>query len=57
MTLAGFAPSSSEARRLVKQGAVSIDGEKVSDLDARVSLIGGETLKVGKRRFCRIALT
>jgi tyrosyl-tRNA synthetase len=54
VTLAGFASSNGEARRLVEQGAVSIDGEKVEDPAARVTLAGGETLRVGKRRFGRI---
>jgi hypothetical protein len=35
---------------------VSIDGEKVTDLDAQVPLTGGETLRVGRRRFGRIVL-
>jgi len=53
--LAGFAGSGSEARRLVKAGAVTVDGAKVGDVQARVPLEGGEILKVGKRRFARIA--
>ena len=52
---AGFAASTSEARRLVKQNAVRIDGEKISDVDAEVPLTDGAILKVGKRRFGRIA--
>lgn len=49
---AGFAPSGSEARRLVEQGAVSIDGEKVTDIGKKVSLdSAGKVLKVGKRKF------
>ncbi|MHC4472019.1 MAG: tyrosine--tRNA ligase [Planctomycetota bacterium] len=56
VTLAGFASSGSEARRLVAQGGVSIDGEKVEDVDAKVELAGGETLRVGKRRFGRVVM-
>jgi tyrosyl-tRNA synthetase len=50
----GCAGSGGEARRLVSQGAVSIDGERVDDIDARVTIVGGEVLKVGKRRFVRL---
>ncbi|MFQ5951911.1 MAG: tyrosine--tRNA ligase [Candidatus Omnitrophota bacterium] len=51
----GFAPSGSEARRLVKQNAVSLDGKKATDADAVISLgKKGIILKVGKRRFGRV---
>ncbi len=53
---AGFAKSNSEARRLVKQNAVSIDGEKIADIDARVEPADGQVLKVGKRRFGKIVV-
>jgi len=51
---AGFAPSNSEARRLVRQGAVEIDGERVEDINAEVPVRDGAVLRVGKRRFARI---
>ncbi|AEI15572.1 Tyrosyl-tRNA synthetase [Flexistipes sinusarabici DSM 4947] len=48
-----FASSNSDARRLAKQGAVSVNGEKISDIE--MSPAAGEyTLKVGKRKFARI---
>jgi tyrosyl-tRNA synthetase len=51
----GFASSGSESRRLVKQNAVSIDGEKVNDPDAVITLDKkGKILKVGKRRFGKV---
>jgi tyrosyl-tRNA synthetase len=51
----GFASSNGEARRLVSQNAVSVDGEKVSDTDTRIELSAEpRILKVGKRRFCRL---
>ncbi|MBD3307817.1 tyrosine--tRNA ligase [candidate division KSB3 bacterium] len=50
----GLAASNSEARRLIKQGAVSIDGEKIHDPDAEISLTNSCVLKVGKRRFAKI---
>jgi len=54
---AGFAKSTSEARRLVGQGAVSIDGRKVSGIDAEVDLASGQVLRVGKRRFGKIVVS
>lgn len=48
-----FASSNSEARRLVKQGAVSLNGEKIEDLDMSPP-VGEYTIKVGKRKFARI---
>lgn len=51
----GFAPSGSEAKRLVAQNAVSIDGERVCDSSLDVVLDSvGKVLKVGKRKFARI---
>lgn len=50
----GFAPSKREARRLVTQGGVSIDGEKVSDFKQMVNLQKEFILKVGKRNFIKI---
>jgi len=51
-----FASSNSEARRLIKQGAVSIDGEKITDPTANVCLMerNGSIFRVGKRRFARL---
>jgi tyrosyl-tRNA synthetase len=51
----GLAGSRGEARRLVSQGAVQIDGSRVSDATLRLSR-GTYLIKVGKRRFARIAL-
>jgi len=53
--LAGFATSNGEARRLVQQGAVSLDGERMDDPGHTVSLGDGPlVLKVGKRRYARL---
>jgi len=48
----GLAKSRSEANRLLAQGAIEIDGEKVST--SLVSLKDGSVIKVGKRRFLRM---
>jgi tyrosyl-tRNA synthetase len=50
---AGLAKSASEARRLIQQGAVTLDGEKVGQEDVPVP--GADSiLKVGKRRYLRL---
>lgn len=51
---AGMVKSNSEARRLVEQGGVSIDGQRVSDAAASVALSKPVILKAGKRQFARI---
>jgi tyrosyl-tRNA synthetase len=53
---AGFSKSRSAARRLVAQNAVSINGQKIDQLEAVVDLRDGQVLRVGKRRFGRIKL-
>lgn len=52
--LVNFAPSKGEARRLVTQGGVSIDGEKISDVQSSISVKSGMILKVGKRKFIKL---
>jgi tyrosyl-tRNA synthetase len=52
----GFAPSNSEARRLISQGAVTLDGQKVENPETAVGLKDDMVLKVGKRRFGRIKI-
>jgi tyrosyl-tRNA synthetase len=46
--------STSEARRLVGQGAVRLNGVVVTDLDVPRSTLEGALLQVGKRRFARL---
>jgi tyrosyl-tRNA synthetase len=50
----GAAKSNGEARRLVSQGGVTIDGSKVADPNAPVGLSAPFILKVGKRKFYKI---
>lgn len=54
---AGLVQSTSDARRLIKQQAVSLDGEKVVDMEFQVNPVGEVLLKVGKRRFCRVVFS
>ncbi|MCW9024963.1 MAG: tyrosine--tRNA ligase [Gammaproteobacteria bacterium] len=53
---AGLTQSTSEALRMIKQGAVKIDGEKVSD--NKLEIVAGSThvFQVGKRRFAKVTL-
>ncbi len=48
-----LAPSKSEARRLVEQGGVQLDGVRIGDWKARVTVKNGSVLKVGKRKYLR----
>ncbi len=50
----GLVKSSSEGRRMIKQGAVSLDGARVTDLEARLMPSEGVLVKVGKRRYLRV---
>ncbi len=52
---AGLAPSKSEARRLVEQGGVKLNQEKVSDPSATVQLAEPVLVQCGKRKFARVS--
>ncbi|MGD2082813.1 MAG: tyrosine--tRNA ligase [Chromatiales bacterium] len=52
---AGLVSSTSEALRLIKQGAVRIDGERVEDRGLSLAAGGQHVVQVGKRRFARIS--
>lgn len=54
LTETGLAASNGEARRLIEQGGVSIDGQRITDQHARIDVRGGAVLKVGKRKFVRV---
>jgi tyrosyl-tRNA synthetase len=55
LTASGLCKSSSDARRMIQQGAVSVDGEKLSEVERRLPRKAeAYTLKVGKRQFIRI---
>ncbi|MCM8746666.1 tyrosine--tRNA ligase [Thermomicrobium sp. CFH 73360] len=51
---AGFARTNNEARRLVLQGGVRLDGQRVDDPEAVLELREPIVLQVGKRRFARL---
>ena len=48
--------SGSQARALIQQGAVTLNGEKVTDAEARVRVKNGAVLKAGKRRFVKLII-
>jgi tyrosyl-tRNA synthetase len=50
----GLAPSMREARRLIEQGGVQVDGERVRDPRAHIVVTPEFLLQVGKRRFLRV---
>ena len=50
----GLVKSGGEARRLIRQGAVSIDGEKIDDDKLELNITSKIIIKVGKRRFLEI---
>jgi tyrosyl-tRNA synthetase len=56
LSSAGLVSSNAEARRLIQQGAVSINGEKISNPDLEFVPEPDTVIKVGKRRFLRIVI-
>jgi tyrosyl-tRNA synthetase len=54
---AGLTQSTSEALRLIKQGAVRIDGDRVDDRQLQVEAGSVHVFQVGKRRFARVRLS
>jgi tyrosyl-tRNA synthetase len=49
-----LAPSKKEAKRLIEQGGVKSNGEKVSNVNAEIELKDEILLQVGKRRFIKV---
>jgi tyrosyl-tRNA synthetase len=54
---AGLTASASEAVRMIEQGGVKIDGEKVSDKARRLACGTRAVIQVGKRKYARITIT
>jgi tyrosyl-tRNA synthetase len=52
----GILPSRGEAKRLVRQGGISIDGQKIEDIGFTIALAQEDTavLKIGKRKFYKL---
>ena len=51
---AGCAKSTSEVRRLIKQGGLYIDNKRIDDEDLKIPVEGEKLVKLGKRRFYKI---
>ena len=51
---AGILHSKGEARRMIKQGAVKLNGESITDIQATITPSDEQILKVGKRRFLKV---
>ncbi len=54
---AGLVSSTSEAFRMIKQGAVRIDGERVEDRSLQIDVGSTGVYQVGRRRFARVSLS
>jgi tyrosyl-tRNA synthetase len=54
LTETGLSSSKSEARRLIEQGGVSIDSERINDINFILTINGAIILRVGKRKFLKI---
>lgn len=54
---AGLVGSTSEAFRMIKQGAVRIDGERIEDRGLELPAGSNAVYQVGRRRFARVSLT
>jgi len=54
--LAGLVESTSEARRLGKQGAIKVDNKKIEDVNADILVKDGSIIRIGKRKFIKLAL-
>jgi len=53
---ADLTKTTSEARRMLQQGAVRLDGERVTDVDLALPAGASHVVQVGKRRFARITI-
>jgi tyrosyl-tRNA synthetase len=49
-------PSTSEARRLIAQGGVRVDGEAITEVDVPRATLAGALVQAGKRRFVRLTV-
>jgi tyrosyl-tRNA synthetase len=54
---AALVQGSREGRRMVEQGGVQVDGERVTDPDAEIEVRDGMVVQVGRRKFARIRLS
>ena len=57
LKLSGLTPSTAEAIRMIQQGAVRVDGDRIEDCHHTIVADDDYVVQVGKRRFCRIHVT
>ncbi|MDI6693395.1 MAG: S4 domain-containing protein, partial [Anaerosomatales bacterium] len=57
ITSVGFAKTGSEARRLIQQGGVKLNGKVIQSPDIDIEIKDGYILQVGKRKFTRLKLS
>ena len=57
LVVIGLAESNGEARRLISQGGVTVDGSRLHDIDAVIPVRSGLVVRVGRRRFARIKIS
>jgi len=54
---ASLTGSTSDAFRMIKQGAVRVDGERITDKGLSITAGNTHVFQVGKRRFARVTVT
>lgn len=52
----GLTSSTGEARRMIQQGGVKINEEKIEDVQAQISVTEGMIVQVGKRKFAKVSV-
>ena len=55
LVAANLVASTGEARRLINQGAVQVDGERLAEDGTASTLSAGSIIRVGRRRFLKLA--
>ncbi len=53
---AGLTGTTSEAMRMIQQGGVKLDGEKISDKALQLAAGASVVLQIGKRKFARVKI-
>ena len=56
LTLARFARTGNDARRLIEGGGVTVDGQRIDDAKFDIEPVDGMILRAGKRRFAKLVL-
>lgn len=55
LAMADISPSKSEIRRVIQQGGLAVNGEKITDINTKISTNTQHDVKFGKRKFARIS--